>query len=397
MGLQRSACGLSPTKRLFMNLLKPLWELLSLPAATAAGWGLAVTFVGCVFLVMTKRWHGKVSMDEAQGIQKFHTAPTPRVGGVPIVLGLWVAWLNAEQLLQELVLPILIAGMPAFLFGFAEDITKRVSVLQRLLATFASGVLAWYITDYSLTRVDVWGVDSLLQITVISVIFTAFAVGGVANSINIIDGFNGLASTASSLAFLGYGLIAYQLGDTTLAGVSLVLAACVWGFFWVNWPFGKIFLGDGGSYFVGFSLAWVAVMLLARNPSVSAFAVLLVCVHPVIEVVFSIYRRKIKSAHPGHPDRLHFHSLVKQRYVRRWFAGLSVGMRNSITGLLVGSMTLTAVCFASLTYNSVSLSLLGFVVLGLGYVAIYARMVRHHWCSPIQFLMVKPGKTLIRA
>ncbi len=72
-------------------------------------------------------------------------------------------------------------------------------------------------------------------------------------------------------------------------------------------------------------------------------------------------------------------------------------MRNSITGLLVGSMTLTAVCLASLTYHSVALSLLGFVVLGLGYVAIYARMVRHHWCSPIQFLMVKPGKTLVRA
>ncbi len=378
-----------------MNFFVTLRDVLSLPALLAAGWGLAVTFSTCVLLVLTKRWHGKVSMDEAQGVQKFHTAPTPRVGGVPIVLGLWAAWLNADQAVQELILPILIAGMPAFLFGFAEDITKRVSVLQRLLATFASGVLAWYITDYSLTRVDVWGVDNLLQFTLISVIFTAFAVGGVANSINIIDGFNGLASTASSLAFLGYALIAFQVGDTTLACASLVLAACVWGFFWVNWPFGKIFLGDGGSYFVGFALAWVAVMLLGRNPSVSAFAVLLVCVHPVIEVVFSIYRRKIKSAHPGHPDRLHFHSLVKQRYVRRWFGNLPVGMRNSITGLLVGSMTLTAVFMANLTYNSISLSLLGFVVLGLGYVAIYAKMVRHYWCSPVQFLMVKPGKPLI--
>jgi UDP-N-acetylmuramyl pentapeptide phosphotransferase/UDP-N-acetylglucosamine-1-phosphate transferase len=380
-----------------MNFFVALRDVLSLPTLSEAVWGLVVTFSACVLLVLTKRWHGKVSMDEAQGVQKFHTAPTPRVGGVPIVLGLWAAWLNADQAVQELILPILIAGMPAFLFGFAEDITKRVSVLQRLLATFASGVLAWYITDYSLTRVDVWGFDNLLQFTIISVVFTAFAVGGVANSINIIDGFNGLASTASSLAFLGYALIAYQVGDTTLACTSLVLAACVWGFFWVNWPFGKIFLGDGGSYFVGFALAWVAVMLLGRNPSVSAFAVLLVCVHPVIEVVFSIYRRKIKSAHPGHPDRLHFHSLVKQRYVRRWFGNLSVGMRNSVTGLLVGSMTLTAVFMANLTYNSISLSLLGFVVLGLGYVAIYARMVRHHWCSPVQFLMVKPGKALIRA
>lgn len=124
-----------------------------------------------------------------------------------------------------------------------------------------------------------------------SVVLTAFAVGGVANSINIIDGFNGLASTASTLAFIGYALLAWQVGDAELVGVALVLAACVWGFFWVNWPLGKIFLGDGGSYFVGFSLAWVAVMLIERNPSVSAFAALLVCAHPVIEVLFSIFRR----------------------------------------------------------------------------------------------------------
>ena len=158
-----------------------------------------------------------------------------------------------------------------------------------------SGLLAWWITDYSLTRVDIWGVDWLLGFTLVSALFTAFAVGGVSNSINIIDGFNSLAGMTSTLACIGYGLIAWQLGDTQLAKVALVLAACVFGFFWVNWPFGKIFLGDGGSYFIGFSLAWVAVMLIERDPSVSAFAALVVCVHPVTEVLFSIYRRKIKK------------------------------------------------------------------------------------------------------
>jgi UDP-N-acetylmuramyl pentapeptide phosphotransferase/UDP-N-acetylglucosamine-1-phosphate transferase len=375
-----------------MNLIDSVRGIFSLPALSVAGWGFAVTFSACIFLVLTKRWHGFLSMDESEGIQKFHTAPTPRVGGIPIVLGVLVAWAMAGAEVQKMLLPVLMAGMPAFLFGLAEDLTKRVSVMKRLIATFASGVMAWWITDYSLGRVDVWGLDVLLQFTLVSVVFTAFAVGGVANAINIIDGFNGLASTASSLAFLGYGLIAYQVGDHTLASGSLVLAFCVWGFFWVNWPLGKIFLGDGGSYFVGFALAWVAVMLLDRNQSVSAFAVLLVCVHPVIEVVFSVYRRKIKRAHPGHPDRLHFHSLVKQRYVRRWFPSLSTGWRNSITGLLVGGMTLTSAVIGTLFYESLGLSVLAFVVLGLGYVAIYARMVRHHWCSPIEFLLVKPGK-----
>jgi len=373
-----------------MTLIESIIGVFSSPALSAAGWGMAASFALCVFLVLTKPWHGALTMDFTDGVQKFHTAPTPRIGGIPIVLGLIVAWGKAPADIQNMLTPILFAGMPAFIFGVAEDVTKRVGVMQRLLATMASGLMAWWITDYSLSRVDIWGVDWLMKYTVVSVIFTAFAVGGVANAINIIDGFNGLASTMSTLAFIGYAMIAWQVGDHSLAGVALVCAACVWGFFWVNWPFGKIFLGDGGSYFIGFALAWVAVLLIERNPGVSAFAALLVCVHPVTEVLFSIFRRRIKQQHPGHPDRLHFHSLVKQRYVRRWFGCMSNAVRNSITGLLVGFMTLTAIVLANLLYANMLSSQLGLVVLGLGYVAIYGRMVRFHWCSPVIFLLIKP-------
>ena len=374
-----------------MNLIQAISGVFSSPALHAAAWGMAASFALCVLLVLTKRWHGALTMDHVEGIQKFHTAPTPRIGGVPIVLGLVVAWGNAPADIQSLIAPILFAGLPAFIFGVLEDITKRISVMLRLLATMASGLLAWWITGESISRVDVWGLDWLLSFTLVSVLFTAFAVGGVANSINIIDGFNGLASTMSTLAFIGYALIAWQVGDTQLAATALVLGACVWGFFWINWPLGKIFLGDGGSYFIGFSIAWVAVMLIERNPGVSAFAALVVCAHPVTEVLFSIYRRKIKKMNPGHPDRLHFHSLVQQRYVRRWFPGYSSAARNSITGVLIGGMTLTATVVAALVYSSPWLSAAAFVALALGYVAVYARMVLHHWCSPLQFLLVKPA------
>ena len=377
--------------QLVQNLVDAIVGVFHSPALGAAAWGMAVSFALCVLLVLTKRWHGVLTMDSTNGIQKFHTQPTPRVGGIPIVLGLVVACDHLHQDMQEILTPILLAGMPAFLFGVAEDITKRVGVMHRLLATMASGLLAWWITGYSLTHVDVWGVNWLLSFTLVSVLFTAFAVGGVANAINIIDGFNGLASTASTLAFMGYAMIAWQVGDHALAGATLVLAACVWGFFWVNWPFGKIFLGDGGSYFIGFSLAWVAIILIDRNPGVSAFAALVVCVHPVTEVLFSIYRRKIKRLHPGHADRLHFHSLIKQRYVRRWFPHWSGSASNSLTGVLVGCMTLAAIGVANLTYASVWVSIAALMVLSMGYVAIYGRMVRYRWCSPIEFLFVKPA------
>lgn len=361
------------------SLLQSIQGFFASAALHAAVWGFGASFVLCVLLVVTKRWHGALTMDFTDGVQKFHTAPTPRVGGVPIVLGLIVAWGRAPVDVQAMLTPILFAGMPAFLFGVAEDITKRVGVMQRLLATMASGLLAWWITDYSLSRIDVWGVDALLQYTLISIIFTAIAVGGVANAINIIDGFNGLSSTMATLAFIGFGMIAWQVGDTTLASVALIVAACVWGFFWVNWPFGKLFLGDGGSYFIGFALAWVAVLLIERNPSVSAFAALLICVHPVTEVLFSMYRRKVRNEHPGLPDRLHFHSLVKRRYVARWFSHFSTRARNSITGLVIGLITLLSIFIANIFYTSAVLSgAFAFIFIAV-YIFIYIRMVRHDW------------------
>lgn len=356
--------------------------------------GGATCFFVSVFIVLTKKLHGSATMDFNHGIQKFHTLPTPRVGGVPIVVGLSVACFSSSTEIQHLLTPILIAGLPAFLFGLAEDITKRVGVLARLFATMASGLLAWWLTDYSLSRVDVWGIDWLLQYSLISVVFTSFAVGGVANAINIIDGFNGLASTMATLAFAGFAVIAWSVGDKTLASVAGIFAVCVWGFFWVNWPFGKLFLGDGGSYFVGFALAWVAVLLIERNASVSPFAALLVCIHPVSEVLLSIFRRKLKKMNPGHPDRLHFHSIIKQRYIRRWFGNLSFELRNSITGLVVGFMTLAAIFIASKVSQNSLLSILAAFSLAMGYVAIYARMIRFQWCSPILFLLTQPQKSL---
>ena len=96
---------------------------------------------------------------------------------------------------------------------------------------------------------------------------------------------------------------------------------------------------------------------------------------------------------PGQPDRMHFHSLFKRRYAARWLSDYSVGIRNSLSGVLVAGMTVTAVIAANLFYCHVALSAAAFAGLALGYVAFYARMVRHHWCSPIEFLQVKPERS----
>jgi UDP-N-acetylmuramyl pentapeptide phosphotransferase/UDP-N-acetylglucosamine-1-phosphate transferase len=373
-----------------MQVLEAFQALTALSDIVSVSIAFASSFLIGLLLVLTKRWHGILSMDYTDGIQKFHTVPTPRIGGIPIVLGLVLVWGKSSHQMRELLTPILLAGMPAFLFGMAEDLTKKVGVVQRLLATMVSGFLAWWMTDYSLSRLDIWGVDALMQFTLVSVLVTSFAVGGVANAINIIDGFNGLSTLTCSIAFSGFALIAFQVGDHNLAMLCLILAACVWGFFWINWPFGKMFLGDGGAYFVGFALAWIAILLIERNHSVSAFAALLICILPVTEVLFSIFRRRVRQQHLGQPDRLHFHSIMHRRYITRWLSNWPASASNSLVGILVGLMSLLAVVSASNFFESTLLCLGSAIFLALGYVTVYARMVRHHWCSPVEFLLVKP-------
>lgn len=366
------------------------------PSAYAAA---AASFIVALLLLLTQRWHGRFSVDGLAGVQKAHFSPTPRIGGVAIVLGVLAGYVVARPERKAILGALLVAGLPAFLFGLAEDITKRVSVRARLWATMASGVLGWWLTGISLTSLDFPGLDIVLKYPLASVLFTAFAVGGLANAVNIVDGFHGLAAGFLIVAFTGLSLIAFGAGDVNLSLACLCLAGAVFGFWLLNWPWGKLFLGDGGSYFGGFALAWASVLLVERNASVTPFAALLVAVHPVTEVLFSIYRRYFRGAHPGQPDRLHLHSLLMRRVVRPTLRRLLSGdeaavrsMQNAATGLLLALMSVPPILVAwglSQRPLAAALAALGFM---LGYVVLYARLVRFHWCSPLAFLWPRSGR-----
>jgi UDP-N-acetylmuramyl pentapeptide phosphotransferase/UDP-N-acetylglucosamine-1-phosphate transferase len=339
-----------------------------------------VSFVVAFILVATKQWHGHLSIDTHIGVQKFHTQPTPRIGGVAIAFGAVVGCYLAPNNLRDLLWPLLFAGVPAFAFGLLEDLTKRVSVRVRLLATMACGVLGWAITGFAITRANMHGLDWLLGFTAVSVAFTAFAVGGVANAINIIDGFNGLAAGTVIIILSGFAAICMSVGDVDLANVCLILAASVAGFLLINWPFGKMFLGDGGAYFIGFALAWVAVLILARHPEVSAWAPLLICGYPILEVVFSIVRRRRRGLSPGDPDRLHMHSLVKKRLVRHLFPRASNLARNSITGAVMWVAASVPVVIAFNASGDSSDLVVGLIFCAFIYSAVYARLTQFRWC-----------------
>ncbi len=337
--------------------------------------GLTSLGLTCV-VVMTQQWHGKHSHDTVDGPQKFHVDPTPRVGGIPVFLALVVACFISSQSISTLLCPILIASLPAFAAGLVEDLTKRVSALNRLLATMLSGVAAWWLTGYSITHLEIFGVDSLLVYLPLSVAFTAFAVAGVAHAINMIDGFNGLASGTIMLLFVALGLIALEVGDRELAQLCLTMIVVLTGFIVFNYPFGKIFLGDGGAYVLGFLVAWVSVMLPMRNPQVSVWAPLLVCAYPINEALFTMGRRYVQKVSLGLPDSEHLHSLIKIKIVRSYFGHLQLKIRNSLVAPFCWSYAALVSSVAVWQYRHTDILIQAWLISFFLYAFIYVNLKR---------------------
>lgn len=347
----------------------------------------AVAFMAVLLVVRLRHWHLHLSADSQHGVQKFHRGAVPRIGGVGVAAGLalalgWSAW---RGLVDSQAAWLLVAGLPAFSAGLAEDVTKRVGVLARLLATMASAALGAWLIGAWLPRVGVPGLDTLLAAWApLAWGLTLVAVAGVANAVNIIDGFNGLAAAVTMMMFAAFGYVAWSLGDQLVVQVCLAMIGALLGFFVWNYPRGLIFLGDGGAYLVGFMLAEVAVLLVVRHPVLSPWFCLLVCLYPVTETLFSVYRRTLLHQRPaGMPDALHLHSLVYRRLLR-WAAGheavRDVTARNAATSPYLWGLASLSLVPAVLFWRSEPLlvaSVVGFVAV---YVGLYARLVR--FCAP---------------
>jgi UDP-N-acetylmuramyl pentapeptide phosphotransferase/UDP-N-acetylglucosamine-1-phosphate transferase len=340
-----------------------------------------VSLLVSVLIVMTKSWHGRWTLDPIAGIQKQHKVPTARIGGIAILAGLIAAYFLTQHSVQRIIGCLLIACAPAFIFGLLEDLTKKISVFVRLCATISSGVIASYISGVSMQDTGVVSFDWLLSFPLIAILFTGFAVGGVANAVNIIDGFNGLAVGAAAIMLSAIGLISLNVRDIDLATVCFLCVAIALGFGLVNWPKGRLFLGDGGAYLIGFVLAWMAIKLPMRSADINAWATLVVCTYPVLEVGFSVRRRlRRQRGHSGQPDNLHLHHLIHSRIVRHWFPKQSVLIQNGMTSPICWLITAMPAAWAIVFAKSTPMLALGFFGFVVAYAAVYARLSQFGWC-----------------
>ncbi|WP_281777001.1 glycosyltransferase [Polynucleobacter sp. KF022] len=330
-------------------------------------------------IIRFKHLHEQYSGDrDLSGPQKFHNSVVPRIGGISIAFGIVAGTLiKASNIGPGYIgLTLIVCAIPAFAIGLTEDLTKKISVRHRLLLTAVSASCVIYLLRIEVVSLGDPLLNLLFTIPFFGIIFTVFAITGLANAYNIIDGFNGLSSMVGVITLLAITYVGYHVSDATIIFLAIVMAAAILGFFIWNYPNGLIFLGDGGAYLIGFWIACLSILLCFRNPTVSPWFALLINGYPIMETLFSIYRRRVhQKKSPGAPDGIHFHTLIYRRilHAKHFNSTFSANARTAPYLWLLAGLSVTP---AVLWWQSTHILMGAYALFVISYVWIYSRIVK---------------------
>jgi UDP-N-acetylmuramyl pentapeptide phosphotransferase/UDP-N-acetylglucosamine-1-phosphate transferase len=327
--------------------------------------------------------HGPALDNNFSAVQKVHAHEVARIGGLPIFLAVALcAGLSIWRVpaLGYWLTALLGCSSIAFAGGIVEDYTGRVRASRRLILTMGAALLGYLVLDAKIARLDMPFISLSLDSLWIALPLTILAVAGIANAVNIIDGFNGLASVVVIFMLVSLAYVAWQVGDMFVLVSALAVAGATAGFLVWNYPVGLIFLGDGGAYFIGFMLGELALLLVMRNPSVSTWYPALLLIYPTFETLFSVYRRMfVRGKSPAMPDGIHLHSLIFRRIVQ-WTVGRKEARalikRNARTSPYLWLFSLTAVIPATVFWRQTGTLIFFSLLFIISYVWLYARIVR---------------------
>ena len=308
-----------------------------------------VSFTFCLVIILASSYgfSRRSTLDET-AIQSAHSGFVPRVGGLAIYISLIgliplmsigfipisvVFNLNAAEITW-----LIVSAAPVFAVGLAEDLGYAMSPKARLSASSISSLVALLVFGMWLSRLGIPGIDTLLMFTPFAILFTVFATVGVANAFNLIDGLNGLSSYVTVSVAFSLSVVAFNAGNSQIAIFLVLVIAPVLGFMVLNFPIGKIFLGDGGAYVLGHLLVWSAILLISGEAEVSSFAILLIFFWPVADTVLAIWRRWKLGNPTDHPDRLHFHQLTMRFFEIRFFGRAKRNIANPLSTVVLAPL-----------------------------------------------------------
>jgi UDP-N-acetylmuramyl pentapeptide phosphotransferase/UDP-N-acetylglucosamine-1-phosphate transferase len=341
-----------------------------------------VSFILCFVIILASGYaFSRRTANDELAIQSAHTGFVPRVGGLAIyisILGLiplfsfgfiplsFVFEINTHETTW-----LVLSAMPVFVVGLAEDLGYSMSPRERIFASTTSSILALIGLKVWVLELGIFGIDALLMFSPFAICFTVFSTVGVVNAFNLIDGLNGLSSYVAISIAAALSVIAFQVSSIQISIFLVLIISSVLGFLILNFPFGKIFLGDGGAYVLGHLLVWSAILLINETSLVSPFAILLIFFWPVADTVLAIWRRWKLGNPTDLPDRLHFHQLTMRFLEIRFFGRYRRNIVNPMSTVLLIPLISTPQILAILFWDNFLATVWCTFIVGLFFVITY--------------------------
>jgi UDP-GlcNAc:undecaprenyl-phosphate GlcNAc-1-phosphate transferase len=242
------------------------------------------------------------------GKRHIHTYPTPKFGGMAIALT--VLLISPFIFSMDRVIgSFLSASAVMLLLGIIDDIRGADWKMKLTFSLIATSIVIFGGNIWIRNLGDLLGIGEI-HLGLWGIPLTFFSVFGVINAINLIDGLNGLACGVSSTAFVSFAVFAYISGNSTVLYLSLAYLGATLGFLKYNYPRARIFMGDSGSLFIGFSLAVLAILLTQGRGKIDPMVPVIVLGIPIFDTLRVLSIRIKNKRHPFRGDKTHLHHLM---------------------------------------------------------------------------------------
>ena len=237
--------------------------------------------------------------------RKVHTRIMPRMGGLAIYLGFIIAIL-ATQTINLRLGGLLVGGTLIIFLGLIDDI-RNLSPRWKLLGQIVAAlILVGFGTQVNFITNPLTG--GVINLGILAIPLTVLWIVGVTNAVNLIDGLDGLAAGVSAVAAITLAVVGWSAGQTDVAVWALILALSTLGFLRYNFHPARIFMGDSGSMFLGYSLAALSLMSLTKSTTAFSLVVPFIILGiPILDTACAIVRRLAGGQPIFKADKEHLH------------------------------------------------------------------------------------------
>ena len=252
------------------------------------------------FLIM--KYGYQFSFKKGNQTQDIPKGQVSRLGGLILIILFFIYAIHGQIISLRFLSSSLLGLTPAL----REDFGINLKPLIRLFLILI-GCLLLIVDLKSLPQFDLMFLNIVFNNFYFQIIFYMLALATVVNGQNIIDGTNGLSASTGIIIFICVGYLGVEINNLEIIQIAIFMIILLISFLLFNFPFGKIFLGDAGSYFIGLLSGYLIIEIFATNPQLPTWSAVIVLFYPTLEVIFSYFRKIYSHQSPFLPDKKHLH------------------------------------------------------------------------------------------